>query len=129
MVFTYDLATNIGKVRLLIPDRVDSGHILEDDEITAMLAMEGNVVKRAAALALESIASNQTLVLKVIKLGDLGTDGASVARALLQRAAQLRAQADAEEAQSEGGGFDVAEMVVDQFSWRQRVYGEAMRNG
>lgn len=128
MVFTYDLATNTGKVRLLIPDNVDSGHILEDDEIDAFLAMEGDV-KRAAALALESIASNQTLVLKVIKLGDLGTDGASVARALLQRAAQLRAQADAEEAQSEGGGFDVAEMVVDQFSWRQRVYGEALRDG
>ena len=129
MTFTYNLATNIGKVRLLIPDRVDAGHILEDDEITAMLTMEDDVVKRAAALALETIASNQTLVLKVIKLGDLGTDGTSVARALLQRAAQLRAQADAEEAQSEDGGFDVAEMVVDQFGWRQRVYGEALRDG
>jgi hypothetical protein len=56
-------------------------------------------------------------------------DGPAVARSLLERAARLRTQADAEEAQSEDGGFDVAEQVVDQFSWRQRVYGEALRNG
>jgi len=129
MTFTYNLATNIGKVRLLIPDRVDAGHILEDDEITAMLTMEDDVVKRAAALALETIASDEALTQKAIQVLELSMDGPAVARSLLDRAARLRTQADAEEAQSEAGGFDVAEQVVDQFSWRQRVYGEALRNG
>lgn len=129
MAFTYDLANSIGRVRLLIPDRVDSGHILEDDEIEAFLTMEGYVVKKAAALALESIASNEALTQKAIRVLELKMDGPAVARSLLERAARLRSQAESEEEQSENGGFDVAEMVVDQFSWRQRVYGEVLRNG
>ncbi len=129
MVFTYSLTNNIGKVRLLIPDRVESGHILEDDEITVMLTMEGDVVKRAAALALEMIAADEALTMKAAQLLELRLDGPAVARALLERAARLRQQADAEEAQAEDGGFDVAEQVVDPFSWRQRVYNQALREG
>lgn len=124
MVFTYDLATSIGQVRLLIPDRVDSGHIFEDTEITAMLTIEGNVVKLGAALALETIASDQAMVLKVMRLLDLTTDGAKVADALLKRAAALRAQADAEDAT---GAFGYAEWVVNSFSERERRLNQALR--
>lgn len=124
MAYTYDLTTNIGKVRMLIPDRTATRYVFEDDEIEAFLAMEDDVVKRGAALALETIASDQALTLKVMRLMDLQTDGASVARALMARATALREQSAAEEAD---GGFDVAEMVVDQFSFRQRIYNEALR--
>lgn len=116
MSFTYDLSTDAGKVRLLIPDNHSTSYILEDDEIDAFLALEGNV-KRATAMALETIASNETLVLKAIKLLDLSTDGPKVAESLMKRAKLLREQAE-QDGLIDGSGFDIAEMAVDVFSTR-----------
>jgi hypothetical protein len=127
MTFTYVLATAIGQVRLLIPDRVVATAFFTDEEITAMLALEGANVKRATALALENMASSEAYVLKVVKLLDVTTDGAKVSDALLKRAATLRAQADFEDAGIDGG-FDWAEMVLDDFSFRERVIDDALRD-
>jgi hypothetical protein len=127
MTFTYDLATDRGKVRLLIPDRIEDEALFDDDEIDAFLVLEESV-REATALALETIASDQTLVLKVIKLGDLSTDGPKVSDALRARAADLRSQATDEEAEEDSGAFDVVEMVPNAFSWRERMYNEALRS-
>jgi len=124
MAFTYVATTARGQVRLLIPDRTDSGHLFEDAEIDAFLSMEASVVKLAAAAALETIASDNAMVLKVIRLLDLTTDGAKTSDALLKRAGLLREQAAAEDYT---GGIDWAEMVVDDFSLRQRLENEALR--
>jgi hypothetical protein len=48
MAFTYVLATDVGKIRLLIPDRVTPGHIFEDDELTGYMTLEGDVRSAAA---------------------------------------------------------------------------------
>ncbi len=127
MAFTFVLSTDRGKVRLLIPDRVDIGHLFEDDEIDAFLAMETDV-RRSTALALETIASDQAMVLKVMSLLDLTTDGAKVSDALLKRAAALRVQAEEAEAAEDGGAFDVIEMVPNMFAYRERIYNEALRD-
>jgi hypothetical protein len=127
LAFTFVLTESRGKVRLLVPDRVDTGHVFEDAEIDAFLAMEGASVKRAAALALETIASDEVLTQKAIRMLHLSLDGPSEARALLQRAGALRAQADKEELEADGS-FDYAEMVVDQFSARQRIWNEGLRS-
>ena len=121
MTFTYDLSTDIGKVRLLVPDRVTAEAIFSDEELTAMLTLEGDV-RSAAACALETIASDQVLVLKVMTLLDVSTSGDRVSAELLKRAAILRAQAD-----GESSGFDWAEMVVNDFAAREHLYNEALR--
>lgn len=126
MAFTYDTSTDTGKVRLLVPDRVDSGHLFEDAEIVVFLSAEGDDVRRATALALETIASDQAMTLKVIRVLDLSTDGARTSDALLKRAAQLRAQADEADA-SAGGAWDYAEMVPTIFAYRERLDNEALR--
>ena len=59
MAFSYDLTTNIGKVRLLIADTVEDGAVYEDEELTVLLTMEGNVLKAAAARALAPAASGR----------------------------------------------------------------------
>ncbi|MHB1131659.1 MAG: hypothetical protein ACYC4L_04655 [Chloroflexota bacterium] len=128
MAFTYVLTESRGKVRLLIPDRVDSGHVFEDEEIDAFLTVEGASIKRAAALAIETIAVDEALTLKVIKLLHLQTNGAETARALLGRAKALREQAASEEYEAEGT-FDWAEQTVDAFAARQRVINEVLRDG
>lgn len=129
MAFTFDVATSLGQVRLLIPDRVSADAVFQDDEILAFLDLEGGVVRRAAALALETIASDNAMTLKVIRLLDLTTDGAKTSDALLKRAEKLRSQADVDDLAVEGAAFDIAEMVPNSFAWRERVYNEALRDG
>lgn len=88
---------SIRQVRLLISDVDPSREVLSDDDVVGFLDLEGGVVKLAAAQALDSIASSETLVGKVIRTQDLSTDGAKVAADLRAHAASLRAQAAAEE--------------------------------
>lgn len=131
MAFTYDssdLSSNQSRVRLMIGDTVSANAIFQDAEIDAFLAVEGDSVKRGAAAALMTMAANQVYVLKVIENMDLKTDGAAVARELRQQAGELRSQAADEEANEEGGAFDIAEWVVDDFSRRERYFNEMLRS-
>lgn len=123
MAFTYDPSTAAGKVRLLCTDVDEANAMFDDAEISAFLALESDDVRLAAATALETIASNELLVLKVQTILDVETDGAAVARELRMRAQNLREQAN------ETGEFDYAELVVDGFTARQRVWNEALREG
>lgn len=129
MAFSYTLSTDVGKVRLLIMDNNASAYLFEDDEISSFLSMEGDNVRRGAALALETMASNEAYVLKRITLLDLTTDGPAVAKELRARAESLRLLADRDDQAEDGGAFDIAEMAVDAFTSRQRFVNEWMRNG
>jgi len=124
MAFSYNptAVTARDRVRLLIPDRVTPDHIYEDEELDALLDLEDDVWSAAAA-ALESMASDQAMVLKVMKLLDVSTDGARVSDALLARAEKLR-----EHSAATVPSFDWAEMVVNDFSARERLWAEALRS-
>jgi hypothetical protein len=128
VAFTYVLGTDIFRVRRTIPDRVEAEAIFTDEEIQSFVDDEGDW-RRGTALALETIASDEALVQKVQRFGDFQTDGASVARALLGRAKSLRDQASDADAADDGGAWDIAEMVTGPFSYRERVYNEALRDG
>lgn len=129
MAFSYNLSTDAGKVRAMIPDSKEATYLFEDDEINVFLLIEGHI-KRATALALETIASDQALVLKVIKVLDITTDGAKVSDALLKRAKMLREQVDAEIVLSDQQpAIDIAEMVLDDFTWRERMVKQSLRGG
>lgn len=127
MTFTYDPTDPIGQVRMNIPDRVEANAVWSDEEITAFLVQEDSNVKRATAAALEAMASDEAYVQKAIRLMDISTDGPAVASELRARAAELRKQADDEDAGDEGGAIDVAEMVLDGFSYREKVTKEIQR--
>lgn len=127
MSFTFNPETDRGKVRLLISDIDPNAAVFQDGSIDAFLsiALDGNV-KRAAAQALLSIAVNETLVLKRIRLLDLSTDGPAEAAALRALAAELTRQADDEEIT---GAFDWAEMVNSPAQHQERLYKERLRSG
>jgi hypothetical protein len=125
MAFTYLLSTAVGQVRLLIPDNNPTNFIFSDEEITGLLAMEGSRVKRGAALALETIGSSQTLVLKAITLLDLTTDGPKVSAELRARAKVLREQDAAdlvlEDVTGDASGFEIAEWYLGPASHRDYI--------
>jgi hypothetical protein len=146
--FTYDPTsqTPFTVVRLLIPDTDSTKPIYSDAEINIFLyasssqgifasgqaATTGNGVANppipnvysplfAAALALDSIASNKARLAAISQILDvkLGHDAA---------AAALHAQAESyRDLERNGGHFAIAEMVVDQFTTRERIYKQLLR--
>lgn len=130
MAFTYDVTTDRGKVRLLIGDTDDSNadaQVFADDEVDAFLSLEASDIRLAAAQALDSMGSGEAMIQKVIRIMDLSTNGPAVAKVLHDHAKELRRQV-AEGAGDFSGLFDWAEMVVDPFSARERMWKQAQRN-
>ncbi len=73
MAATYDLTTNVGKVRLLIGDTdvtPSTDAQFTDEEITAFLTMASNSILTAAGYALEAWAASITGGLTSEKIGD-----------------------------------------------------------
>lgn len=129
MSFTYDTTTSRGRVRLLVTDTDSSSYLFEDAEIDAFLALAPeSSVYRAAAQALEVTACSEVLVQKRIKLLDLSTDGPAESKELRELAASYRQQADQIEAAEEGGAFDIAEMPIDVFGYREHLWNERLRS-
>jgi hypothetical protein len=122
VAFTYDPATPLGRVRLIITDTDETNPIFQDPELEAFLALNDQDVRLAAADALDAIASNEALVQKRIKLLDLSTDGPAVAKELREHAKRLRDAVDSEVA------VDFAEMAHDEFAQREIIWKDALRN-
>lgn len=128
MSFTTDPNTNIGLVRLRIFDRDSTNPIFDDETIESVFNnIERQSIKRTAAFMLETIATQQVLILKVMKNLQLQTDGAAVGRELRMQADKLRDQAEIEDTFN-GDAFDWAEQVFDVFSERERIINEILRD-
>ena len=95
------MATTTEQVRALTGLTVDE---VPDSDIDALLAVNDDVVKLAAADALEAFASQLT----VIESDDIRIDESKRAAVLIARAARLREQALAD-AEDEAFSFDVVE--------------------
>lgn len=89
-----DYTQPVGKVRLLIADLAEGAFLFEDELLEGYLALNDNSLYRAAADALDAIATSEVLVSKKIRTQDLSTDGPAVAAELRHQAARLRAKAD-----------------------------------
>lgn len=120
----YDPSTAAGQVRLLIND-TGAAPVFTDGEIDAFLTLGGGTalgqVMRAAAQALDTLASNEALLSKVIRTQDLATDGAKVGAELRARAVTLREQADLADDSAEP---DAAFGIVDYDPWNGLLHGE-----
>ena len=124
-----DLSTDRGKVRLLIQDDNETYEFFTDAKIDAFITiagdMEGLLVQNASAIALESWSSNQVLILKVVTLLDVETDGAKVAAEMRARAAVLRNDAITN---SSDARFEIAEMALGHFSWIEQTVNDALED-
>ena len=108
--------TNVGRVRLLIPDieersdprdlRLPPSYLFTDEQIQAFLDINNGNVKRAAADAVRVIATTQSLLLKVLSTDDKSTDGAKLGAELRAQAKRLTDEADADDKRDIS--FDIA---------------------
>ena len=115
----------ISEVRVLIPDLDTSNQIFTDAEITRFLSVAKNSDLRAAAFAVDAVATNEALILKKLTTDDFHVDGPAAADALRKHAAALRAEADRQDGIDESG-FDLVfalspfctpEATPTPFSW------------
>lgn len=125
MSFTYEVATDIGKFRAIFPDVDSTAALFSDEEIQVFLDLEGDL-RRARARGLERAAADTVLTLRVTKVLGLEVDGAAAARELRMEATAEREKAAEAEARA-GGLFDIAEIVYDDFSYRDRMRNESLR--
>lgn len=126
MSYTYDPTTNVGRVRRTLPDKVEEDAFWTDEEIDSFLIDEGNDWRRATALALETIASDELLVLKDIQIQNITTNASRHAKVLMDRAKSLRilaAEADA----ASGDAFDFAESIITDHQYKEKLYNSAIR--
>jgi hypothetical protein len=135
--YTYDLATDIGKLRLNIDDRdlrqvtadVPLGQrtaIFSDEELQAFLDAEGTV-SRASAKALITIANNRQLLVQSRRIGNTDVDYGAVRRDLL---AQAKALLDLDSGQfSENAPADgTAEIAYNDFGLRDVIFDAQLRD-
>src|SRR5690625_7612768 len=94
MAIQYD--SPAGQVRLLIPDTAEP-YLFTDVEINAYLSISKDNIKRAAANALDAVASSTVVLLKLVNTDDLTVDGADVGIELSYRVRALREGADADD--------------------------------
>lgn len=109
------------QVRLLIPDTEEL--FFNAAQLDAFLAIEGGVVKLAAARAVEALARDHALVLKVMEVNGVRTDGAAVSRELRQHAKALREEVEAD------GSFAIAEQVYSPGGWEAALWQDRLRSG
>lgn len=67
---SYDITTNVGKVRLLIGDKDDANEVFTDDEINVFLTIQSSNINLAAADLLEAWASTYAANADAEKIGD-----------------------------------------------------------
>jgi hypothetical protein len=106
MTFTYNPGPSpdpITIMRMLIRDRNAAAPVFQDEELQAYLAVENNIIKLAAANAMDDIASDNAL-LGSYKTGDKSVNGPAVAVDLRDRAKELRRQVNED---FSTGSFDI----------------------
>src|ERR1700682_384513 len=123
-MFSYDPSSPLGKVRLLAIDTIKDYAYFQDNEIQAFLDLNAGQVQLAAATALDTEAANAALVQGRTRFAGIQLDGQVVAEALSQLAAELRRQVHEGEDGLDASPIDWAEMVVDPFSYRDRLVNQ-----
>lgn len=126
MSVSYDVSTDLGKVRLLSFDTDTTNPIFQDEEHTAFLDLNAGNVRLAAAQAIDTTAANEAFVQKMIKMLDLMTNGPQTAMALRAAAEELRRQVY-EGSGDFSGMFDIAEQVYDNWTLDEHFVKSWMR--
>jgi hypothetical protein len=102
-----DYTTPLGKVRLLTADLDWASPLLSDGLLDGYLGLHSGNPYRAAADALDAMATSEVLLARKIRTQDLSTDGPAVAAELRKQAAVLRAKADADDLAAAGSVFEL----------------------
>jgi hypothetical protein len=141
MSFSYNLGANpaIDYPRLLIADTDSTHPIFQDEEINSASAIDAVVFfpavqsgiagpttgtaspRRTAATLLDALAANKARLSAALEVLDIKLDASKAAKALQDQAKALR------DTEMNSGAFGIAELYLDQFTGRQRIWKQLLR--
>ena len=119
MAFTYVLATDIGKVRLLIADTDSTSYDFEDEEIEIAIEMGVNNYS-ASAILLRSLAANRARLSVSVKRGTMSEDLKQLAQDLLNLASNYE-EKSGDSALESGGLEKIISPSYENFSYRRNT--------
>lgn len=119
--FTYNVSTNLGKVRMMIGDTDSTTALLTDEEINAFLSMNGNDLYATASACLYRIASSKALVAKRISAGNYSEDTSGMAAELRATAKEYKAMSDSVPAEAQ------AEIIWNEMSYNSVIARRDLR--
>lgn len=132
-MFTYDLTTGIGQVRLLVGDVDENSYLVEDEAIAVFLAggaLELGSTRLAAAevaMAMAATFAGRATSLSEggasVNWGDRAKQYRDLATALRTADAEITAAADGAE-----GLFDIAEFAIAPFGTREVLANDLLRS-
>lgn len=122
MAFTYNLSTNVGKVRNLVHDVTESTAIFSDDEITSILNLHDGDIFMAASTACLKIAMSKALTAKMRRAGDYWEDDREVMKHYREMSKVYR-----EASENVPADADV-EVVYTDFNYNQILQNKSLRN-
>ena len=140
MTVSYDVATTIGKIRLLIVDidlsvttgdRANFTVFFDDEEITAFWTMAIGVgdakIFRGAAIGLRTLAISRALIARIIKIGSYSEDtqGKAIAEVLNAKAKEYDDMAES----IEGPYSSYVELDFTDAGYRARLWRDAIMEG
>lgn len=141
MSYSYNFGANpqIDAPRMLIADTDATKPIFQDEEVLLAYQID-NVVffpavqqgiagltvgspssRRAAATLLDALAANKARLAGTLKVLDIQIGLDTAAKALQDQAKALR------QVEMDSGAFGIAEMYLDQFTGRQRIWKQLLR--
>lgn len=122
MAFTYDTSTSLGKVRNMIGDATDTGHILEDADINSFITIADSDLYRAAALCLYRIAASKALLAKKKTAGNYSEDLTAIAKEVREAAKIYDDMSKSVPAEAQ------AEVFYTDFNYNEILKNKALRN-
>ena len=122
MAFTFDPTTDLGKLRFLIGDMVDSGHVFEDATLNAALVMTSNDIYMAAANCLYSLSASKALLAKRKSAGGYSEDLTAIAKECRETAQKYEEKSKSIPAEAQ------AESFYTDFNYNEILRGKSLRN-
>jgi len=110
-----DYTTPLGQVRLLTADLDETAPLLNDEILTGYLGLHNQNAYRAAADALDAMATSEVLLARKIRSQDLSTDGPAVAAELRKQASYLRGKADLDDQAADSGFFEIVPLYSTEY--------------
>lgn len=120
MSYTYNVNTNIGKVRLYAQDNVEASAAFSDEELQIFLDAKGGDVYRAASMAMIVLAGNKAKLAIRRSAGDYSEDLTALAKSLREQAKELLELAGLDAADA------TAELQTTDFAVRDFVQNETL---
>lgn len=119
--YSYDITTNLGKVRALIGDTNSASVLLADAKINAFLALKSNDLFATAALALYAIAASKALLAKKKSAGNYSEDLSAIAREYRETAKTYDEMSRNTPAEAQ------AEVILTDFNYNDILINKALR--